>query len=149
MAILFHNGTSAKMAKGRYQSRNNRVIEITGSHTETAIGTDGKPYTKKMWDGLLYQADGKTVETPHMWSDSGGYLHEAGVQNQFDIATVTSQEPEPEDPAPAVLENQLLCAALVETLAGVAQPNERSLDTLWRIISERDALKEQVAKLYA
>jgi hypothetical protein len=137
MAILFHNGALAKMAKGRYQTRNNRVVEITGSHVQTAVGTDGKPYSKTMWDGLLYQADGKTIETPHMWSDAGGYLHEEGVSNQFDIALVTSQEPEPvSDPAaPAVLENQLLCAALVDRLAQV-DPKGAPLDVLNRLISK-------------
>jgi hypothetical protein len=149
MAILFHNGAPAKMAKGRYQTRNNRVVEITGSHIESGT-LNGVPFSKTMWDGVLYQADGKTVETPHTWSDAGTYLHEQGVMNQFDIATVTSQEPEPmNDAAPAVLENQLLCAALTDQLAPLAEPGETPLCTLERVIRERNLARAHVKELLA
>jgi hypothetical protein len=144
------------MGRGKYQTRNNRLVEITGSRIVSGT-TAGTPWTKTVWDGDLYQSDLKAVETRATWSNDGGYLHEEGVGNSLDLMTVITQEAEPAAVAtaaagvpandPAVLENQILCAALCDTLAVQRKGIETPTDTLQRIISERNAAQLQVAEL--
>lgn len=150
------------MGRGKYQTRNNRLVEITGSRIVSGT-TAGTPWTKTVWDGDLYQSDLKAVETRATWSNDGGYLHEEGVGNSLDLMTVITQEAEPAAVAtaaagvpandPAVLENQILCAALVEELnkhsisADAIGADATSLNTLRRIVYERDTAQRQVAEL--
>ena len=159
LVLTFSNGKPASMARGRYSTRNNRVVEITGSHVVTEhVG--GQDTQKTIWDGVIYEANGKNVESKATWSNDGRYLHNEGVGSSFDLSIVISQETEPEPaPAavatevksdPAVLENQILCAALVARLSDVVNPaDENPMATLERVISERDTAQEQVRELLA
>jgi len=152
LGLTFSNGKPATMARGRYTTRNNRLVEITGHHVETG-STGGQEWSKKIWDGVIYEANGKNIESAATWSELGGYLHNEGVGSSFDLCTVISQEAEPEPVAeqkqdPAVLENQILCAALVARLSDVVEPaDENPMATLERVISERDAAHKQVQEL--
>jgi hypothetical protein len=148
MAITFSNGAPAKMGIGRYQMRNNRIAEITGSHMDSGV-TGGIAWSRKIWDGYLCQADGRSKESAASWSDLGGFVHESDGVSGFDITKVISQEPEAQSAAPAVLENQLLCVALVERLLPLVQVGETAIEALDRIIAEREAAKQMVEKLLA
>jgi hypothetical protein len=158
LGLTFSNGKPAPMGRGKYQTRNNRLVEITGSRIVSGT-TAGTPWTKTVWDGDLYQSDLKAVETRATWSNDGGYLHEEGVGNSLDLMTVITQEAEPAAVAtavgvpandPAVLENQILCAALVEELNKHSiGADVTSLDTLRRIVDERDTAQRHVQALLA
>ena len=78
-------------------------------------------------------------------------MHSEGCANGYDLQTVISQvEPEPETAAPAVLENQLLCTALVDMIgANADSKGETPLDALNRIIAQRNDAREMVKKLLA
>jgi hypothetical protein len=147
LGLTFSNGKPASMAKGRYSTRNNRVVEITGSH-EKVENVGGVNTTKIIWDGIIYEANGKNVESTATWSNDGRYLHNEGVGSSFDLSIVISQEAEPEQPAavetktdPAVLENQLVCAALCSKLQAVEVPADNSpMATLDRIVEDAQIL---------
>jgi len=152
LGLTFSNGKPAQMARGKYQTRNNRLVEITGSHTESG-NTGGVPWSKLMWEGVLYLGDQKTIESHATWSNEGGYLHQEGVGNQLDLMTVISQEAEPEPLGvqtptdTAVLENQLLCTAMVDVLSPQIHEGETAVEALSRIIEERDTARRMVAAL--
>jgi hypothetical protein len=153
LGLTFSNGKPASMARGRYSTRNNRVVEITGSH-EKVENVGGLSTTKIIWDGIIFEANGKNVESTATWSNDGRYLHNEGVGSSFDLSIVISQEAEPEPMAaietkmdPAVLENQLLCAALCEVLADEKEGSESPMETLNRVLDERDAKSDQAELL--
>ena len=155
LGLTFSNGKPAPMGRGKYQTRNNRLVEITGSRIVSGT-TAGTLWTKTVWDGDLYQSDLKAVETRATWSNDGGYLHEEGVGNSLDLMTVITQEAEPAAVAtavgvpasdPAVLENQILCAALCAKLFPQVKDGETAVEALDRIISERDTAQRQVTEL--
>ena len=152
LGLTFSNGKPATMARGKYTTKNNRLVEITGSHTETG-NTGGQAWSRKMWDGVLYAANMKDQESAHAWSNEGGYLAQEGVGNEFDLRTVISQEaePEPEKPLantdPALLEELLVLSHIREILVPHLEPGETASAGLARIISERDAAQKQVAEL--
>jgi hypothetical protein len=157
LALTFSNGKPAPMARGRYSTRNNRVVEIDGYHFVTEkVG--GEEIKKRIWDGCIYEANGINIESKATWSNDGRYLHNEGVGSSFDLATVISQEAEPE-PEPlaaaidttansAVLENQILCVALCELLKDKKQGDETPVDTLTRVLDERDAHSDQTELLW-
>ena len=147
--ITFSNGEPAKMGLGRYQLRNNRIAEITGSHFET-WRVNGVEYSKKVWEGTLFNADGKTKESAQTWSDLGGYTHESDGQSGFDVTTVISQPAEPvaQSAPPAVLENQILCTALVDLLQALFEPADGpTVGTLKRVLAERESAIQQVKEM--
>jgi hypothetical protein len=139
------------MARGRYQTRNSRVAEITGSHMLT-IAVAGQTAQKRIWDGNLMDATGVKPETAATWDDEGNYL-DGGVGSSFGLCIVMSQEPNPEPASPvcmvesadpAVLHNQILLAALVDVLKEDAgDSDEQPMDTLKRIIEERNRAESE------
>ena len=147
LGITFSDGKPAKMARGRYQTRNSRVVEITGYHMVTRA-VSGSTFQQKIWDGNLMDATGVKPETAATWDDEGNFC-DGGVGSSFGLSIVMSQE---FDPAPAeqpvhglndssVLHNQILCAALVDALKADAGEGEQPLATLHRIIEERNRAK--------
>lgn len=150
MALTLPNGAPAKMGIGRYSLRNNRVAEITGSHIETGV-LHGHEWTKQIWDGVLFTTGTELIESKNSWTDLGGFVHESDGASGLDIVKVIWQAPEPEveEAKPAVLENQLLCAALVQRLSAVTKDGEGAVDTLNRVICERDQAQAQIKELLA
>jgi hypothetical protein len=146
LGLTFSNGKPASMARGKYQTRNNRLVEITG-HRTVSGSTGTVSWTKVVWDGVLYQGDQKTVESHATWSNEGGYLHQEGVGNQLDLMTVITQEVEPEPAAfhndPAILEHQIVLAALCKDLIRQQVDQENVVETLKRIIDERDRAESE------
>jgi hypothetical protein len=158
LGLTYSDGKPAEMARGRYQTRNSRVAEITGFHMVDGV-TGGTHWTRKQWDGHILDAAAKNVETTSVWDEEGHQVN-GGVSSPFDLSIVMSQEfdpppiapavvSEPGDVSPALLENQILCAALLEELSTVAEADEKPVDTLKRVVSERDQARKQVADLLA
>ena len=147
LGITFSDGKPAKMARGRYQTRNSRVVEITGSRMITRAVAGAPVHEQKIWDGNLMDATGVKPETAATWDDEGNFC-DGGVGSSFGLSIVMSQEFDPEPAAavapvhssdnPAVLENQILLAALLDVLKQDAGEGEQPLDTLERIIDERN-----------
>jgi hypothetical protein len=150
LGLTFSNGKPATMARGRYSTRNNRVVQITGSH-EKVENVGGVNTTKIIWDGIIYEANGKNVESTATWSNDGRYLHNEGVGSSFDLSIVISQEAEPEpavsDAAPAVLENQLAYAALCQALTPHMRDGETGSQAIVRIVRERDEQSELLSHI--
>jgi hypothetical protein len=150
LGLTFSNGKPASMARGRYSTRNNRVVEITGSH-EKVENVGGLSTTKIIWDGIIFEANGKNVESTATWSNDGRYLHNEGVGSSFDLSIVISQEAEPEpavsDAAPAVLENQLAYAALCQALTPHMRDGETGSQAIVRIVRERDEQSELLSHI--
>ena len=145
--LTFRDGAPAKMAKGKYQTRTLRIVEIDGSRMIKGE-TNGREWTKKVWDGNLMNADTKTIDTRATWSDDGHYLHEEGVQSPFDLCLVITQEDSKMGDSyggdTSILDNQLLCAALVDALLPYAQPSDDTpLVTLNRLIEERNKARPE------
>jgi hypothetical protein len=156
--LTFRDGTPAQMMRGKYQTRNQRVAEITGHHIESGE-TNGRPWTQKIWDGNLLMSDCRTVDTRATWSDDGHYLHQEGVQSPFDLCLVVIQEPDPQPAAPPtlepvvetevapadpiILENQLAYAALCQALAPYMIEGETGSTAIVRIVSERDLAQDR------
>lgn len=149
--LQFQNGKPAQMAIGKYQTRNNRPVDIESFRDVQVDEPGGSKVTKRLWRGKLYQMNGRDVESEYEWSNLGTFLHSEGCANGYDLQTVISQvEPEPETAAPAVLENQLLCTALVDMIgANADSKGETPLDALNRIIAQRNDAREMVKKLLA
>jgi hypothetical protein len=161
LGLTYSDGKPAEMARGRYQTRNSRVAEITGFHMVDGV-TGGTHWTRKQWDGHILDAAAKNVETTSVWDEEGHQVN-GGVSSPFDLSIVMSQEFDPPvmvpsgsalpieivDVSPALLENQILCAALLEELSTVAEADEKPVETLKRVVSERDQARKQVADLLA
>lgn len=152
LGLTFSNGKPATMARGKYTTRNNRLVEITASHIETG-NTGGVAWSKKMWDGILFAANMRDVESTHSWSDEGGYLHQEGVGNEFDLRSVISQEPEPEPMVPlhhtdpTLLESQIHMAAILKMIEPEMRGGESAPDRVAHIIKQRDESRKQVQEL--
>jgi hypothetical protein len=151
LGLTFSNGKPATMARGKYTTRNNRLVEIHGSHIESGT-TGGVAWSKKMWDGTLFAANMRDIESTHTWSDEGGYLHQEGVGNEFDLRSVISQEPEPE-PAPlhhsdpTLLESQIHMAAILKMIEPEMRGGESAPERVAHIMKQRDDLRHQVREL--
>jgi hypothetical protein len=80
---------------GRYMTKNSRIVELQGSAQEqTKKRLDGSTAPVKVWKGVLYRADGRTVESAHEWEEtllpntiaafvSAGRTE--GVSSEFDL----------------------------------------------------------------
>lgn len=115
----------------------NRIVDITGSKTvpRQQPGVPN-PVPTRMWEGTLFQMDGKTPESMFTWTDDGNFYGTAqGVSSPYDLVNLISShepEPQPEIEVPSVGTVQL--AALLEQLqdnVAIAQKSlEEGRDTL-------------------
>lgn len=73
---------------GRFQSRLSRIVDLVSSRT-IDVPIPGRPdeTTKELiWTGLLYRADGKTVDSIYEWDKSGAFRNQRGVASPNDLA---------------------------------------------------------------
>jgi hypothetical protein len=88
-----------QVQRGKYQTRTNRIVEITGSKIVPRHQPGSpNPVPTRMWEGMLLQMDGKTPESIFMWTDAGGFYGTAqGVASQHDLNNlILAAEPQTE-----------------------------------------------------
>lgn len=75
-----------QVVPGRWFTRNNRDVVIDRSFEVEDAPQPGMPKVKRMvWEGTLYKADGKTVDSRHVWEADGRYRTHNGVATEFDL----------------------------------------------------------------
>lgn len=105
--------------RGRFMTRISRVVEITGSREiEEAIpGGAGQTRKKTIWDGVMFQANGRDVDGKHEWEGDGTFRNTKGVTTAHDLVVLmyrSQPEPEPEPEADrAAIEEAAPAAELV------------------------------------
>ena len=78
----------AKAQLGRFQTRLSRLVDLVASHSKD-VPVPGKfGVTRKIiiWSGLLYNSNGKSVDSIFEWSDDGAFLNQRGVSHPSDLA---------------------------------------------------------------
>jgi hypothetical protein len=94
-----------KTCLGRFQTRLNRIVDITSSCEVTEL-IQGENVTRRVWNGQIMKADGHTVDTAGQWEDNGAYRNQRGVACPMDLCIMMqskelqSKEP-PAAPPPA------------------------------------------------
>ena len=79
---------------GWFQTNQARVIHIThSSEAKTPEFPGGAAIARKVWIGVLYKSDGKTVDTEGMWEMSGRYTTPKGVAHPYDAAMFMRYDP--------------------------------------------------------
>lgn len=83
------------ISKGRFMTRNNRIVQINGSRMVDETLPNGEKIRRRLWDGMMFKADGKTEDTAHTWQDDGAFSNQRGVACPSDLVIVISREAEP------------------------------------------------------
>jgi hypothetical protein len=97
---------------GLFQTRRNRLVRITEQFDFSEPPQPGfEPVVRKCWKGLLYMADGYSVDSPHVWENDGAYHNMQGVLSQFDLTLLVEADPVPEKPQAALPKAQAKPAA--------------------------------------
>lgn len=80
----------------------NRIVEITGSKiVDRQQPGVANPVPTRMWEGTLFQMDGKTPESQYTWTDAGGFFGTAqGVSSPYDLENLISSNEPVEQPVP-------------------------------------------------
>lgn len=82
------------LAQGRYQTRNNRIVELFLSEARTKRTSTGENQAITVWKGNLFKADGRTLDSQKEWEESnhpfclGIYISPGkaeGVASEFDL----------------------------------------------------------------
>lgn len=119
--------------KGRYQTRSNRVVDITGSRiVDRHQPGNPNPVPTRMWVGILFQMDGRTPESEYTWTDAGGFYGTAqGVASPQDLVNRISP-PVVEDPEPAPKNANLesILSSLQDNIGIAQKALEDARDTL-------------------
>jgi hypothetical protein len=73
---------------GRFQSRLSRIVDLVSSRTVDVPVPDkpGESTKEIIWTGLLYRADGKTVDSIYEWDKAGAFRNQRGVASPNDLA---------------------------------------------------------------
>jgi hypothetical protein len=79
---------------GRFQTRNNRIVVIESSESLTEV-ISGEKVTRRIWNGQLLKADGRTFDTAGQWEDCGAYRNQRGVAMTLDLVILVSADPVP------------------------------------------------------
>jgi len=79
---------------GRWTTRNNRLVQITSRFQVDDPPAPGSPKTvRTVWGGTLYQADGKTIDSPHSWEADGRFRTPQAVANMYDLVQLIEADP--------------------------------------------------------
>jgi hypothetical protein len=89
-----------KTCLGRFQTRSNRIVTIQGNENLTEL-ISGEKTTRRIWNGILMKADGKTVDTAHQWEDNGAFRNQRGVACPLDLVILIAADPVPDAPCVA------------------------------------------------
>lgn len=118
---------------GRFQTNQGRVIHITHhSEARTPEFPGGAALPRKVWIGVLYKSDGKTVDTEGMWETSGRYTTPKGVAHPYDAAMFMRFDPPVEAARAQALADGTPLAEAVEVPAG---PSVALLDAKARAVA--------------
>jgi hypothetical protein len=105
-----------KTCLGRFQTRLNRIVDITSSCEVTEL-IQGENVTRRVWNGQIMKADAHTVDTAGQWEDNGAYRNQRGVACPMDLCIlVQPKEPPAAQPSPETLQGKFP-APLPHTLA--------------------------------
>lgn len=84
---------------GYFQTRQSRVVLLTEEFDYFEPPQPGmEPVSRKCWKGLLYEADGKRVETSAVWEQSGAFQNPTGVTSRNDLV-IFMRAPDPKPAA--------------------------------------------------
>jgi hypothetical protein len=86
---------------GLWQTRTNRLVRIKSFRwTEQTSAVAGEPPLKvRIWQGDMFKADGKTLDSQHEWNDHGNFFNPRGVVNPHDLTLLIRADPPAADAA--------------------------------------------------
>lgn len=89
--------------RGWFQTRHSRLVHITKSFNFSESAHPGMtPQSRTCWEGELYQADGKTIDTIGVWEESGAAQNTLGVIQRNDLVILVRIDPEEVPPNKAL-----------------------------------------------
>jgi hypothetical protein len=78
---------------GLFQTRHPRLVQLTESFEFSEAPQPGKePVERTCWKGVIFQADGRTVDTNGVWEQSGAYQNSNGVIQRNDLVTLVRDD---------------------------------------------------------
>lgn len=130
--------------RGVFQTRHARLVRIVRPFEFSEPPQPGmEPVARVCWEGELYQADGKTVDTNGVWESSGAFQVQNGVIQRNDLVMVVSIDSEP---APALIEksDESQPKVPVEQPSELSSELQQEIEALKRHIAEQDRLISQL-----
>jgi hypothetical protein len=79
--------------RGLFQTRGSKNARLLEPFEFSETRSGGQVVTRTCWKGLLYMADGKTVDTTGVWEVNGAKQNPNGVIQRDDLVEIIREEP--------------------------------------------------------